>query len=99
MESKKKKKDTNKLIYKTETVTARKKAYGYQRGRGGSTWGVWNEQIHTATYKINSKFILCNTGNYIQYLIVIYNGKESVKEYVYIYVYLCYIHLKLTQTL
>ena len=34
MESKKKK-DTNKLIYKTETVTARKKAYGYQRGRGG----------------------------------------------------------------
>ena len=32
---KKKKKDTNELISKTETHRHRKQAYGYQRGKGG----------------------------------------------------------------
>ena len=31
---------------------------------------------------------MCSTGNYSQYLIVIYNGKESEKEYIYVCVYI-----------
>ena len=27
-----------------------------------------------------------STGNYIQYLVVTYNGKESEKEYTYMYI-------------
>ena len=42
-----------------------------------------------------------STGNYIQYLVVNYNGKESKKiyRYIHIYVYLNHfaVHLKLTQ--
>ena len=38
---------------------------------------------------INNKFLLYKTGDYIQYLIVIYNGKESEKEYIYITESLC----------
>ena len=26
----------------------------------------------------------CSTGNYTQYLVITYNGKESEKEYIYI---------------
>ena len=32
-------------------------------------------------YKINNKDLLYSTGNYIQYLVITYNGKESEKEY------------------
>ena len=38
--------------------------------------------------KINEKkpqSVLISTGNYIQYLVAIYNGKESENEYIYIY--------------
>ena len=34
-------------------------------------------------YKINSKGLLYSTENYIQYLVLTYNGKESKKEYAY----------------
>ena len=34
-------------------------------------------------YKINSKDLLYSTENYIQYLVLTYNGKESEKEYAY----------------
>ena len=40
--------------------------------------------IHTTIYKIN-KDPPYNTGNYIQYLVITYNGKESEKEYIYVY--------------
>ena len=33
---------------------------------------------------INNKDLLCNTGNYIQYLIITYKGKESEKDYTYV---------------
>ena len=33
---------------------------------------------------MNSKDLLYSTGNYIKYLIIPYNGKESKKEYIYI---------------
>ena len=38
----------------------------------------------------------CSRGNYIQYLAIIYNGKESEKEYMYILKHFS-VHLKLTQ--
>ena len=33
--------------------------------------------------QINNKDLLYDTGRYIQYLIITYNGKESEKEYIY----------------
>ena len=30
---------------------------------------------------MNNKVLLYSTGNYIQYLLINYNGKESEKEY------------------
>ena len=38
--------------------------------------------------KINSKDLLYSTGNYIQYLVITYSGKESGKEYIHIYMYM-----------
>ena len=32
---------------------------------------------------INNKVLLYSTGNYIQYLVITYNEKESEKEYTY----------------
>ena len=47
----------------------------------------------TDTYKIN-KDLLYSTGNYIQYLIITYNGKVSEKEYIYMYLNHFAVHLK-----
>ena len=44
--------------------------------------GDWN--IHTIIYKIDKQqSLLYSTGNYTQYLVIIYNGKESEKEYMH----------------
>ena len=43
--------------------------------------------IDTTIYKINNKDLLYSTGNYIQYLIVTYKGKESENIYTHIYIY------------
>ena len=40
--------------------------------------------IGSRRYKIN-KDLLYSTGNYIQYLVITYNGKESEKEYISTY--------------
>ena len=32
-------------------------------------------------------------GNYIQYLIITYNGKESKKEYIYIYLQITLLYM------
>ena len=51
--------------------------------------GVWDQQIEII-YKIN-KILLYSTGNYIQYLVINYNGKEYEKEknmYTYITEYM-----------
>ena len=52
-------------------------------------------QKNTIVYKIN-KDLLCNTMNYIQYLVTTYDGKESGKEYIYIYIYT---HVCITESL
>ena len=51
---------------------------------------------------MNNKALLASTWNYTQYLVRIYNGKESEKGQICIYEYLmnpCPIHLKLLTTL
>ena len=40
-------------------------------------------------YKISNKDLLNSAGNHTQYLVIIYNRKESKKEYIYIYVCVC----------
>ena len=35
-----------------------------------------------------NKDLLYSTGNYSQYFVIIYKGKESEKENIYIYVYI-----------
>ena len=58
------------------------------KGKGGE--GGINQKFginrYTRLYikQINSKDLLYSTGDYIQYLIISYNGKESEKEYIQI---------------
>ena len=71
-----------------ETHRGIKQTCGYQRGKGG---GInWEFGINRCTLlyikQINNKDLLYSTGNYIQYLVITYNGKESEKEYIYIYI-------------
>ena len=64
--------------------------YGYQRGRwGGINW-EFGINRYTLLYmkQINNKNLLYSTGNYIQYLVITYKGKESEKEYIFMYVYI-----------
>ena len=64
----------------------RKQTYGYLRGSGGGInreYGI--TQIHTTICKIDNKDSGCSTENYIQYLIINYNGKEPKKEYRCVY--------------
>ena len=44
-------------------------------------WGEWRDKLRVGIkrYK-NNKVLLYNTRNYIQYLVINYNGKESEKE-------------------
>ena len=43
--------------------------------------GVWVWQIQTTIYERN-KTLLYSMGNYIQYVVITFNGKEYKKEYV-----------------
>ena len=49
--------------------------------RGRDELEVQDYQIHTFTYKIDND-LLYNIRNYIQYVVITYNGKESEKEFV-----------------
>ena len=66
--------------------TKQKQIYGYQSGEGGT-----NQEYGIIRYKlpcrkqISNKDLLYSTGNYIQYLVITYNGKES-EIYIYIYI-------------
>ena len=52
-----------------------------------------NQEFGVSRYKllyskqVNNKVLLYSTGNYIQYLVINYNGKESEKEYTHTYIY------------
>ena len=69
----------------------RKQTYGYQRGKVGK--GINQEfgiNIYTLLYikQIIYKDLLYSTGNYTQYFVINYKGKESEKEYIYVHVYI-----------
>ena len=53
------------------------------KSRGGI---IRNLGLQTTIYKINNKDLLYSTGDYIQYLVITYNGKDFAKE---IYTYIC----------
>ena len=85
--------DTNDLIYKTEIDSRiHKTNLWLPKGKGRSERGagVINKEFginrYTLLYikQINNKDLLHSTGNYIQYLIINYNGKEFEKVYVWI---------------
>ena len=51
------------------------------------SWGL-GDANHYMSNELNKKVLLYSTGNYIQYLMITYNGKESEKEYIYIFILL-----------
>ena len=67
--------------------------------RGADKLGDWDWHIHTTIYKIDNKDLLYSTGNTTHYSVMAYMGKESKKEWIYVYVQLIHftVHLKLTQ--
>ena len=79
--------DTKGLIYKQkQTHRFRKQTKDYQRrkGRGGM-----NQEFEISRYKLLYKTDkpqghTVSTGNYVQYLVITYNGKESKKKNIYI---------------
>ena len=79
MESKKI--DTNELIYKKETdAQTQKTNLWLPKGKGGE--GGINQEFGISRYKllyirqINNKVLLYSVGNYTQYLVINYKGKE-----------------------
>ena len=81
----KQKKDTNELSYKTEIDPQTENKLMVTKAK---TWcmGRINQEfeinIYTLLYikQINNKGLLYSTGNYIQYFVITYKGKESEKE-------------------
>ena len=69
-------------LFMKQTHRPRKQTYGYQRGK-------WGDGIHQKFWitryilldkkQISNKGLLYSKGNYIQYLIINYNRKDSEK--------------------
>ena len=70
----------------------RKQTYGYQWGQqgGGEINQEFEINIYTLLYikQLNNKDLLYSIGNYSQYLVINYNGKESEKEQICMYIYI-----------
>ena len=85
-----KKNDTNELIHKTEIDEQTQKTNLWlPKGKvGGGINKEFGMKTYTIIYikQINNKDLLYSTGNYTQYLVIIYKGKESGKEYIHIYI-------------
>ena len=48
--------------------------------------GVWDQQAQAISYvECISKFLLCSTGNDIQYSVINHEGKEYIKKYICMY--------------
>ena len=69
-----------------QTLRHREQTCGCQ-GRGGEGGMDWEFGISRCkllcTEWINSKVLLCSTGNYIQYPVINHDGKEHEKECIY----------------
>ena len=69
-------KNKTKQIEKKNRLTDienRKETYGYQRGEG--EFGISRYKL-LYIKQINNKVLLYSTGNYSQYLVITYNGRE-----------------------
>ena len=77
-----------KLFTKQKQIHRHKNKCMVTKGKRGGRDKLGDQQIQTTIYKIDNKVLVYNTGNYIQYLVINYNGKESEKNiYIYIYIY------------
>ena len=67
----------------------RKQTYSYQGVRGGAriNWEIGTD-IYTLLYikQITNKDLVYSTGKSTQYSVMAYMGKESKKEWIYVYV-------------
>ena len=72
--------NTNELMYETKTHRHREQTCGCQGGgrvEGGVEWKFRVSRCKLLyTEWINNEVLLYNTGNYIQYPVINYNGKE-----------------------
>ena len=79
--------DTIEFIY--ETDRHREQTCSCQRKEnGGVGLGVWDQQVQTIIHKMNQQHgatVQDSTGNYIQYPVVNYSGKEFEKACIYVY--------------
>ena len=81
--------DTKELIYKTETDSQTYQTNLWlPKGKGG--WGGINQQeFGISRYKllnikqVTNKDLLYSAGNYTQYFVITYKGKEPEKEQIY----------------
>ena len=66
----------------------RKQIYGHQREKGNWDYGI-SRYKPLYMKQINNKDLMYSTGNYSQYFVIIYRGKESENNlYIYIYTYI-----------
>ena len=79
-----------------QTYRYREQPCGCQEERGGreKDWefGISRCKLLYIAW-INNKILLYSSGNYIQYLIINYNRKESEKEYIYIITEYIYVYV------
>ena len=70
-----------------QTHRHRKQTYGNQRGKVGASSKELGNNIYTLLYikYLINRDLLYSTGNYTQYSVISCKGKESEKEYMYLY--------------
>ena len=96
-----KQKDADELTYKTEIDPQTQKTNLWLLKQMGEINQKFWINIYTLLYilyikQVNNKDLLYNSGNYIQYLVLGYNGKQS-ENYIYIHIYI--IHMSVTESL
>ena len=85
-----KKRDTQ--TYITE-INSKKTTHCYKRGRAGIYEEFQSNRYNTTKMKYKKNMdLLYSTGNYIQYQVISYNGKESEKTHTHTHINepLCY---------
>ena len=70
--------DTNELIYRADRLTDTENKHTKGEAGGGINWEYGINRCTLPYIKqIHNKFLLYSTGNYSQYLVITYKGKES----------------------
>ena len=96
-----KQKDADELTYKTEIDPQTQKTNLWLLKQMGEINQKFWINIYTLLYilyikQVNNKDLLYISGNYIQYLVLGYNGEQS-ENYIYIHIYI--IHMCVTESL